>query len=155
MHLAIKVVNDAVRPSYEARAASRDQQEDVGFDCFSEEVIIPPRALGHPVLLGIQAEPIEPRWGYMLVPRSSITKTPLRLSNSVGIIDPGYRGEIQARVDNLSDAPYTIKAGSSLFQLVAGNLALLKVTFVDRLSDTRRGSGAFGSTGLTNSDYTG
>ena len=34
--------------------------------------------------------------GYMLVPRSSISKTPLRMSNSIGIIDPSYRGEIMA-----------------------------------------------------------
>ena len=42
---------------------------------------------------------------YYLYPRSSIIKTPLRLSNSVGIIDTGYRGTITAVVDNLSKIP--------------------------------------------------
>ena len=37
------------------------------------------------------------------MPRSSISKTPLRMSNSVGLIDGGYRGEIMASVDNISD----------------------------------------------------
>ena len=41
---------------------------------------------------------------YMLVPRSSISKTPLRMANSIGIIDAGYRGEIMAAVDNISKA---------------------------------------------------
>ena len=38
---------------------------------------------------------------FLLLPRSSISKTPLRLSNSVGLIDAGYRGELQAPVDNI------------------------------------------------------
>ena len=40
---------------------------------------------------------------YYLYPRSSITKTPLRLANSVGIIDAGYRGNIIACVDNIKN----------------------------------------------------
>ena len=39
--------------------------------------------------------------GFSLLPRSSIVKTPLRLSNSVGVIDRGYRGQVTAVVDNL------------------------------------------------------
>ena len=78
MKLKIKIVSDALRSLYTERAATRNALEDVGFDCFSEPLVVPPRALGFPVLLGIQAEPAEPR-GYMLVARSSITKTPLRL----------------------------------------------------------------------------
>ena len=45
---------------------------------------------------------------YYLYPRSSIIKTPLRMSNSVGIIDAGYRGNIIGCVDNIGDIPYTV-----------------------------------------------
>ena len=48
--------------------------------------------------------------GYYLYPRSSIVKTPFRLSNSVGIIDSGYRGEIMAVVDNIDSANNDMKA---------------------------------------------
>ena len=48
-----------------------------------------------------------------------ISKTPLRMSNSIGLIDGGYRGEIMAYCDNIKDFEYTINKGERLFQLVA------------------------------------
>ena len=84
---------------------------------------------------------------YYLYPRSSIIKTPLRLANSVGIIDAGYRGDIIACVDNIKSESYTINQGDRLFQLCAGNLEPIEFKLVDTLSDTQRGSGGFGSTG--------
>lgn len=84
---------------------------------------------------------------YYLYPRSSIIKTPLRLANSVGIIDAGYRGDIIACVDNIKSYPYEIKQGDRLFQICAGNLEPIQFQLVNELSDTQRGSGGFGSTG--------
>ena len=84
---------------------------------------------------------------YYLYPRSSIIKTPLRLANSVGIIDAGYRGDIIACVDNIKRYPYEIKQGDRLFQICAGNLEPIQFQLVNELSDTQRGSGGFGSTG--------
>ena len=84
---------------------------------------------------------------YMLVPRSSICKTPLRMANSIGIIDAGYRGEIIAAVDNISKKSYTISPGERLFQLVHPTLYPINASLVDELSDTERGEGGFGSTG--------
>ena len=55
---------------------------------------------------------------FMLVPRSSIFRTPLRQANNIGIIDSGYRGRIMVPVDNRSDGDYFIDAGQRLFQLV-------------------------------------
>ena len=86
---------------------------------------------------------------YMLVPRSSISKTGLRMSNSIGIIDSGYDGKIMACVDNFGH-PHEIKQGERLFQIVAPNLAQLKVVVLEDDEDfenTTRGSGGFGSTG--------
>ena len=86
---------------------------------------------------------------YYLYPRSSIVKTPLRLSNSVGIIDAGYRGNIMAFVDNIKTYEYTIETGQRLFQICSGDLSPLTFKVVDSLSDTSRGTGGFGSTGIT------
>lgn len=84
---------------------------------------------------------------YLLLPRSSISKTPLRLSNSIGLIDAGYRGEIIAAVDNIKNFPYKLEAGQRLFQLVAMDGSPIHFKIVDELSETSRGSGGFGSTG--------
>lgn len=84
---------------------------------------------------------------YLLMPRSSISKTPLRLSNSIGLIDAGYRGEIIAAVDNIKDRDYNLEPGQRLFQLVAMDGSPISFKLIDELSDTSRGSGGFGSTG--------
>jgi dUTP pyrophosphatase len=84
---------------------------------------------------------------YQLVPRSSIWRTPLRQSNSIGIIDAGYRGHIMVPVDNISNEDYIIKRGERLFQIVHPSLEPIKVELTDTLSETERGSGGFGSTG--------
>jgi dUTP pyrophosphatase len=84
---------------------------------------------------------------YYLYPRSSIIKTPLRLANSVGIIDAGYRGDIIACVDNIKSESYTVNKGDRLFQICSGNLEPIQFQLVNELSNTQRGSGGFGSTG--------
>ncbi len=84
---------------------------------------------------------------YYLMPRSSISKTPLRMSNSIGLIDGGYRGEIIAMVDNIKTEDYQVTAGDRLFQLVAMDGSPITFELVETLSDSSRGSGGFGSTG--------
>ena len=84
---------------------------------------------------------------YLLMPRSSIAKTPLRLSNSIGLIDAGYRGEIMAAVDNIKNEAFTVTPGQRLFQSVAMDGSPIHFDIVDALSDSSRGMGGFGSTG--------
>ena len=84
---------------------------------------------------------------FMLVPRSSIFRTPLRQANNIGIIDSGYRGRIMVPVDNRSNEDYIIKPKERLFQLVHPSLKPISIEVVDELDDTTRGSGGFGSTG--------
>ena len=81
------------------------------------------------------------------MPRSSISKPPLRLCNSIGLIDAGYRGEIIAAVDNIKEQPYKINVGERLFQLVAMNGSKINFELVSELTETDRGTGGFGSTG--------
>jgi dUTP pyrophosphatase len=82
---------------------------------------------------------------YFIYPRSSIYKTPLRMSNSVGIIDSMYRHNLKVAVDNISDIPYKIEKGTKLFQICAPNLETIRVS-LESLSETERGGG-FGSSG--------
>jgi dUTP pyrophosphatase len=89
---------------------------------------------------------------YYLYPRSSIIKTPLRLSNSVGIIDRGYRGEITAVVDMIDQQrdTFDMYAMDRHFQICHPSLQPFKVVLVDakeELGLTERGNGGFGSTG--------
>jgi dUTPase len=83
--------------------------------------------------------------GFYLYPRSSISKTRMRLANSVGIIDAGYRGDLIAAVD-------TIGLFGSTFQVCAPDLSPFLVHIVDTEEDlsppTTRGHGGFGSTGV-------
>ena len=84
---------------------------------------------------------------FMLVPRSSIFRTPLRQANNIGIIDSGYRGRIMVPVDNRSNEDYIIKPKERLFQLVHPSLNPISIELVNEWDDTKRGSGGFGSTG--------
>lgn len=86
----------------------------------------------------------------LIFPRSSIRKYELQLSNSVGVIDSGYRGEIQATFkkslkDVIGIRMYEI--GDRIAQIIILPYPQIKFNEVKELSDTERGSGGFGSTG--------
>lgn len=101
------------------------------------------------VRLGVRCEMV-PSTGYFLMPRSSLSKTPLMQSNHVGLIDAGYRGEIMAPIRNLSSEDYYIQQHARLFQLCHPSTKPIWVKWVDDVSDlssTERGEGGFGSTG--------
>lgn len=88
--------------------------------------------------------------GYFLYPRSSTgTKTPLRLANSVGVIDAGYRGPYIAAFDNIRGQLFKIEKHQKLVQICPPNLTYpMRVELVDELDmNTLRGEGGFGSTG--------
>jgi dUTP pyrophosphatase len=84
--------------------------------------------------------------GYYLYARSSICKTSLRLANSVGIIDSGYRGNIMAYFDVIKND--NVEVYQRLVQICAADLTPFKVELVDSLDETERGEGGFGSTGV-------
>ena len=86
--------------------------------------------------------------GYFLLPRSSIYDHNIRLSNSIGLIDWQYRGNIKAGVDNISMYPVQVTAMTRLFQLVMPDARPFTVEIVDNLTTTERGTGGFGSTGV-------
>ena len=91
--------------------------------------------------------------GYYLYPRSSISKTKMRLANSVGIIDAGYRGHIMAMFDVIgtTNTNYEGKAYERYIQICSPGLIPMTVEIVDNIEDlgekTERGQSGFGSTG--------
>ncbi len=144
MNIKIRPFYAEVKTMYENHGHFHDG--DAGLDLFviSEQTI----NAGESTLIHLQisCENTENK-PYLIMPRSSIAKTPLRLSNSIGLIDSGYRGEIMAAVDNIKTEDYTVEPGQRLFQLVAMDGASIHFELVDELSETTRGSGGFGSTG--------
>ena len=90
--------------------------------------------------------------GYFMYPRSSTgSKTPLRMANSIGIIDSGYRGNYIAVFDNCRSDSFKVERLQRLVQICPPNLTYpMKVLIVDDFGDaaeTARGTGGFGSTG--------
>ena len=92
--------------------------------------------------------------GYYMYPRSSISNTPLRLANSVGIIDSGYRGNLGAKFDHKEGwIGWETEEYHRLLQICSGTLKPFRVVIVNtveelnKYGDTERGEGGFGSTG--------
>jgi hypothetical protein len=88
---------------------------------------------------------------YLLTPRSSISKTPLIMATSSGIIDCGYRGNIIGAFRNLKNDYYICNQYSKLLQICHPTLCPIFITMLDDeklLSKTKRGNSNFGSTGV-------
>jgi dUTP pyrophosphatase len=86
----------------------------------------------------------------LIFPRSSVRKTRLMLSNCVGVVDSGYRGELQAtfnKVNQNSIAENDYKVGDRIAQIMIIPHPPIEFKEVNDLSETERGEGGFGSTG--------
>ena len=145
MKLFIKPHNDIAREFY--RNHGHFHNGDAGLDLYVLEDIHFDPGETKAIKLGISCEP-EDGIAYYLFPRSSISKTPLRMANSIGLIDGGYRGEIMAVCDNIKSEAYTAEKGQRLFQLVATDNSPIQYELVEELEMTTRGTGGFGSTGM-------
>ena len=81
----------------------------------------------------------------LLFPRSSVSKTNLRLTNAVGVIDSGYRGEVMLKFDKSGDKQYG--PGDRIGQLMLVPIPSIQFVQVVNLPQSDRGLGGFGSTG--------
>jgi dUTP pyrophosphatase len=86
----------------------------------------------------------------LVFPRSSVRNYNLSMSNSVGVIDSGYRGEIMItfNITEKDKFPATYNIGDRIAQLVIMPVPLVQYTEVDELSETSRGEAGHGSTGV-------
>ncbi len=157
-------------------------KKDAGIDLFiPEDITIEPNTYSNKINHYTSAKYYNDSWydtfntiysgkrqnySYRLVPRSSIVKTKLRMSNSIGIIDLGYTGNLIACVDNTSSERIEIKAGTSLFQIIPSDSTIIqKIEIVDiyenpeydseyesdddNSNNNQRKTQGFGSTGNT------
>ena len=144
MKLLIKPFSQSIKFMYSKHGHFHNG--DAGIDLYALEDQLIEHGQTKKIHFGIACENLDSK-PYLLIPRSSISKTPLRMSNSIGLIDAGYRGEIMASVDNIKKENYLIKKNQRLFQLVSMVGSPIKISLVDNLSETERGVGGFGSTG--------
>lgn len=125
-----------------AKLPQRAHDTDAGFDIYADEDV--ELTESQLVSTGIAIEIPDYCYG-RLKGRSGLTsKTPLRVQE--GTIDADYRGEIKVMCD--IKAPYKINKGDRIAQLIIQELPFVYVVEVDELSDTDRGFGGFGSTGV-------
>ena len=145
MKLKIKPLDEEIKIMYKDHGHFHDG--DSGLDLFIVENQLVKAGETKLINLGICCESTN-GCSYFLMPRSSISLTPLRMSNSIGLIDGGYRGELKVSVDNISDDPFKLQKGNRFFQLVAMNGDSISFIITEHLSETNRGKRGFGSTGL-------
>ncbi|RAU96816.1 dUTP diphosphatase [Paenibacillus sp. YN15] len=154
---------DAVIPKYATQLSA-------GFDLVAvEDVIIEPGATSVKVPLGLSFE-LPPGYVMYVMMRSGIAlRTKLRQSNGIGVIDADYRGEVAMLFDNVSrprrkvflrhppywnissnrEGTYIIRKGDRIAQGVIQRYEPVTFVEVAELSETERGAGGFGSTGVS------
>ena len=101
-----------------------------------------------PIPTGLAIALPGPEWVALVYARSGLAiKHGLAPANCVGVIDSDYRGEILVGLYNASREDYTVEPGERIAQLVITPVAQPRITVVEDLDDTERGTGGFGSTG--------
>lgn len=146
MRLKIRCLSPEVVELYKTHGAHHTG--DAGLDLFVPNDAIIKAGETYKLKLGVQASAHDEgrNVSFLILPRSSMSKTPLRLANSIGLIDAGYRGELIAALDNIKDYDYTVKKGERLVQAVSFTGREISFELVDTLDETSRGDKGFGST---------
>jgi dUTP pyrophosphatase len=170
----ILLVDNSLREFYDIK---KNYQSDAGFDLYVPETITfrPGETKIVDLKVKCRCRNDFTNVSYYMYPRSSISKTPLTMCNSVGIIDADYRGNLMVALrynidksvlmdwsnlilDNKDKSfdfdteydklpVYELERGTRIVQLISPSLSPFTVHFVDKLDDTKRGDGGFGSTG--------
>ena len=92
---------------------------------------------------------IPKQYGGFLLGRSGLAaKFGVSLTNSVGLIDADYRGELKVNLINHGKEPFIVRDGDRIAQFLLMAVPKVEVCTVDSLDETARGQGGFGSTGL-------
>lgn len=118
----------------------------VGYDLYSsDEIVVQPT---HRALIGTGIAIVLPVGVYgRVAPRSGLTvKHGIHIG--AGVIDPDYTGEVKVALFNLGDSPFEIKKGDRIAQLILERCETPDIREITEVSQTDRGSGGFGSTGV-------
>jgi dUTP pyrophosphatase len=125
-------------------------EKAVGADlkaCISEDIIIAPMNTAI-VGTGISIE-LPEKYEAQIRPRSGLAfKNGITVLNTPGTIDPDYRGEIKVILINLGKQDFTVKRGMRIAQMIINKVEIPQFEIAEDLSDTARGHGGFGHTGV-------
>lgn len=139
LKLKIKKLNDnAVIPFY-------SRLGDAGLDLTATSVSFDNKG-GFSYGTGIAVE-IPENFAGLILPRSSLSKYDLVLSNHVGLIDSNYRGELILKFKSTKPFPNIYTLGDRIGQLLIIPYPIVAITEVDELSESNRGNKGFGSSG--------
>ncbi len=129
----------------EAKLPSYGHKGDAGLDLFSSADYVLQAGEVKAILTGIKVA--IPRGHVGLIwDKSGIS---LRgVHKLAGVVDAGYRGEVQVVMINLGNEPYEIKKGMKIAQMLIQPISEVKVVETEDLDETQRGEDGFGSTGL-------
>ncbi len=117
------------------------------YACIDEPILLEPGGLVM-IPTGIAIELADKGMAAFLFARSGLgVKHGITLSNSVGVVDSDYRGEVCVGLCNVSSEPYTITPNERIAQMVIMPVVCADYVEAQELGDTERGAGGFGSTG--------
>lgn len=133
----------------DAKIPTKAHPTDAGFDLYALRRTVDEDD-NYSYGTGIAVE-IPEGYAGLVFPRSSISKMSMALTNSVGLIDSGYRGEIKAKFRTVwngkRDGLKVYDYGDRIAQLVIIPYPEIELVEADELSETDRGTGGYGSTG--------
>lgn len=142
MILSVKKLRDG------ARAPEYAHPGDAGLDLFACEPVVLEPGQSAIIKTGI-AIALPANTEGQVRPRSGLAaKFQISVLNTPGTIDEGYRGEVGVILINFGTKAFSVESGMKIAQLVVKPVLRVEVETVDELSDTRRGEGGFGSTGV-------
>lgn len=99
--------------------------------------------------VGITAQPDSEDIALLIYPRSGLSsKFGVSLANCVGVVDSDYRGAWFVPLINHGTAPFTVEHGMRIAQMIPTRILMPEIEVSDQLSDTERGEGGFGSSGI-------
>ena len=136
-----KLRQDAILPVYA-------HPGDAGMDVFANEDAQLEPGVTRLVKTGIAIE-LPPNTEAQVRPRSGLAvKHQITVLNTPGTIDEGYRGEVGVILINHGKSAFTVAKGMKIAQMIVKPVTQAEIVEVEELSDTRRGAGGFGSTGV-------
>lgn len=145
MKLTFRKLNDKAIIPARATAAS------AGLDicaCLDESVTLEAGEIKM-IPTGLTAEPDCDDVALLIYPRSGLsTKFGVSLANCVGVVDSDYRGEWFIPLINHGKAPFTVEHGMRIAQLIPTKVLFPDIEVSETLSETKRGEGGFGSSGI-------
>ena len=139
----VRVDSKGILPTYgSAEAAGADL-----YACLDAPIVVAPGKTAW-VPTGIALEVPKGCAGLIYARSGMAAKRGLAPANKVGVIDSDYRGEIKVVILNHGDVEQTIEPGERIAQFVITPVLTPEYVFAEELTDTQRGEGGFGSTGM-------